>query len=539
MRPHGLRTASFPEAATVNGDEVPVLHPAPPTIPSLEELLREVLTARVGEVLTAPTPLDPAPALSREFGRPVLLKREDLTPVFSFKLRGAYNRIAALGSEERNRGVIAASAGNHAQGVAFSSAKLGIRCMIVMPRTTPAIKVEAVRAFGATVELVGDSYSDSAVRAEEVATSSGMTLIPPYDDLLVIAGQGTIAAELLQQTPRETGIVFVPVGGGGLAAGVAGFIKAVRPEILVVGVEPVDADAMARSLEAGERVEIPDVGIFADGVAVRRVGVITFELCRRYLDGVIRVSTDEICAAIKDTFQATRSVLEPAGALGVAGLRNWARSRGLPPGAAVAVASGANMNFTRLRYVAERADVGDGREALLAVRIPERPGSFLRFATLVGDRSVTEFNYRLASRNGAHVFVGLESGEPGSLSSLLEALSEEGYEVEELSGDEVAQGHVRHMVGGRTTEVQDEIILTFQFPERPRALLQFLESLGSSWNISLFHYRNHGAAYGRVLCGLEVPPAERGQLTARLDRLAFPYQDVTDTPSVRRFLRNT
>jgi len=522
----------------VTDDEVPELRgsPAPP---SLEELVRQVLTARVGEVLPGPTPLDPAPALSKEFGHPILLKREDLTPVFSFKLRGAYNRMAALEPEERNQGVIAASAGNHAQGVAFSSAKLGIRCTIVMPRTTPLIKVDAVRALGATVELVGDTYSDSAVRAEKIAATTGMTLIPPFDDVLVIAGQGTIAAELLHQAPRETGIIFVPIGGGGLAAGVAGFIKAVRPEILVVGVEPLDADAMARSLEAGERVEIPEVGIFADGVAVRRVGAITFELCRRYLDGVIRVSTDEICAAIKDSFQATRSVLEPAGALGVAGLRNWARSRGLPAGAAVAIASGANMNFTRLRYVAERADVGDGREALLAVRIPERPGSFLRFATLVGDRSVTEFNYRLAARDGAHVFVGLESGGTGGLSSLLAALAQEGYEVEELSGDEVAQGHVRHMVGGRTREVQDEVILTFQFPERPRALLQFLESLGSRWNISLFHYRNHGAAYGSVLCGLEVPPGERDQLNARLDRLAFPYREVTDTPSVRRFLKNS
>jgi len=538
MRPCGPQTASFPEAATIAGDAVPGLH-ACAAFPSLDELVRQVLTARVGEVLPGPTPLDSAPALSEELGRTVLLKREDLTPVFSFKIRGAYNRIAALEPEERSRGVIAASAGNHAQGVAFSSAKLGIRCLIVMPRTTPLIKVEAVKGLGAMVELVGDSYSDAAERAEEIAASTGMTPIPPYDDPLVIAGQGTIAAELLHQAPRETGIVFVPVGGGGLAAGVAGFLKAVRPEILVVGVEPADADAMAQSLEAGERVEIPEVGIFADGVAVRQVGALTFELCRRYLDGVIRVSTDEICAAIKDTFQATRSVLEPAGALGVAGLRHWARSRGLPPGAAVAVASGANMNFTRLRYVAERADVGDGREVLLAVRIPERPGAFLRFATLVGDRSVTEFNYRLASRDGAHVFVGLESGGAEGLSSLLTRLKGEGYEVEELSGDEVAQGHVRHMVGGRTPEVQDEVILTFQFPERPRALLQFLESLGTSWNISLFHYRNHGAAYGRVLCGLEVPPAERDQLRARLDRLAFPYEDVTDTPSVRRFLRST
>jgi len=502
----------------------------------MDDLVRKVLTARVGEVLPAPTPLDPAPGLSRELERSVLLKREDLTPVFSFKLRGAYNRMAALDEEERARGVIAASAGNHAQGVAFSAARLGIRALIVMPRTTPAIKVEAVRGHGAQVELAGDSYSDAAIRAEELVESTGMTPIPPYDDPLIIAGQGTVAAELLHQMPRNTGSVFVPVGGGGLAAGMAGFLKALRPEIQVMGVEPVDADAMARSLEAGERVELPDVGIFADGVAVRQVGVLTFDLCRRFLDGVVRVSTDEICAAIKDCFQETRSVLEPAGALGVAGLRRRARAEGLPEGAAVAVASGANMNFTRLRYVAERADVGDGREVLLAVSIPERPGSFLRFASLLGERAVTEFNYRLASRDEAHVFVGLEAGNGDGISALLEALGEAGFGVEDLSGDDVAQEHVRHMVGGRAAEVRDEMVLTFQFPERPGALLQFLASLGSSWNISLFHYRNHGAAYGRVLCGLEVPPDQGGELRARLDRLGFPYEVVTDSPSVRRFL---
>jgi threonine dehydratase len=504
----------------------------------MDDLVRRVLTARVGEVLSGPTPLDPAPGLSRALGTEVLLKREDLTPVFSFKLRGAYNRIVALDPEERARGVIAASAGNHAQGVAFSAARLRIPCLIVMPRTTPAIKVQSVEGLGARVELVGDSYSDAALRADDLAQSTDMIPIPPYDDPLVIAGQGTVAAELVHQAPRETGIVFVPVGGGGLAAGMAGFLKAVRPEIRVVGVEPMDADAMARSLEAGERVVLPEVGIFADGVAVRQVGVLTFDLCRRFLDGVIRVSTDDICAAIKDTFQETRSVLEPAGALGVAGLRRWARTRGLPPGAAVAVTSGANMNFTRLRYVAERADVGEGREILLAVRIPERPGAFLRFATLVGDRGVTEFNYRLSSREGAVVFAGLEAGGSPDVPTLLAALEAEGYGVEELSGDDVAQEHVRYMVGGRTPEVRDEVIVTFQFPERPGALLQFLRSLGTSWNISLFHYRNHGAAYGRVLCGMEVPVEERADLWERLHRLGFPWDDVTESPSVRRFLRH-
>lgn len=502
----------------------------------MDDLVRQVLTARVGEVLPAPTPLDAAPGLSADLGRPVFLKREDLTPVFSFKLRGAYNRMVALDPGERSRGVVAASAGNHAQGVAFSASRLGISCLIVMPRTTPAIKVEAVRSHGAEVELQGDSYSDAALRADEIAAASGRVAIPPYDDPLVIAGQGTVGAELLHQAPRDTSIVFVPVGGGGLAAGVAGFLKAVRPEIAVVGVEPLDADAMARSLEAGERVVLPEVGIFADGVAVRQVGALTFDLCRRYLDGVMRVSTDEICSAIKDAFQETRSVLEPAGALGVAGLRRWARTRGLPAGAAVAVASGANMNFTRLRYVAERADVGDGREVLLAVGIPERPGSFLRFATLIGERGVTEFNYRLASREGAHVFAGLEARGGGGIAPLLEVLRGEGYAVEELSGDEVAQEHVRYMVGGRTPEVADEVVFSFRFPERPGALLEFLRSLGSRWNISLFHYRNHGSAYGRVLCGLEVPPPDRGELRDRLDRLGFPYEDVSGNASVRRFL---
>lgn len=502
----------------------------------MDDLVQQVLNARVAEVIPSATPLDPAPRLTRELGSPVLLKREDLTPVFSFKLRGAYNRMAALAPEERARGVVAASAGNHAQGVAYSAARLGLACTIVMPRTTPTIKVQAVRDLGASVELAGDSYSDAAVRADERVRDSGGVLIPPYDDPLVIAGQGTVAAELLHQAPPDLAIVFVPVGGGGLAAGMAGFLKALRPGVQVVGVEPHDSDAMARSLEAGERVVLPEVGIFADGVAVRQVGVLTFELCRRYLDGVVRVTTDEICAAIKDVFQETRSIPEPAGALGVAGLRRWARTRGLPPGAAVAVASGANMNFTRLRYVAERADVGDGREVLLAVSIPERPGSFLRFAGVVGERGVTEFNYRLSSREGAHVFAGIEAGGAGGLPELVEALRGEGYGVEDLSGDEVAQEHVRYMVGGRTPGVRDEVIFSFRFPERPGALLQFLGSLGTAWNISLFHYRNHGSAYGRVLCGLEVPPAEREELHRRLDRLGFPYTDVTETPSVRRFL---
>ncbi len=501
------------------------------------DMLKRALNARVAEVLPEPTPLEAAPGLTSRLGALVLLKREDLTPIFSFKIRGAYNRIASLDATTRKAGVIAASAGNHAQGVAYAAAKLGLAARIVMPRTTPSIKVDAVRRFGAVIELVGDDYSEAAAHCAAVAERSGMTLVPPFDDLDVIAGQGTIGLEILRQMPQALGSIFLPVGGGGLAAGVAAVVKELRPEVRITGVQAEDSDAMTRSLAAGRRVELPHVGIFADGVAVKQVGVHTLALCQRYLDGTVIVTVDEICAAIKDAFEDTRSILEPAGALAIAGLKRVAESGMLPAGAAVAIASGANVNFTRLGHVAERAEVGEHREAILAVTIPERPGSFLAFCSLLGERNVTEFNYRLASREEAHIFVGLEVATREEATMLAAALTAQGYPCVDLTDDDLAKTHVRHMVGGRTRDVADEVLFSFEFPERPGALVQFLSNLGSRWNISMFHYRNHGAAFGRVLCGFEVAPAERGELLARLNRLGFEYADETENPSARLFLK--
>jgi len=503
----------------------------------MRDMLTRVLNARVAEVLPDPTPLDRAPALSARLGRTVFVKREDLTPIFSFKLRGAYNRIAHLDKRARDAGVIAASAGNHAQGVAFAAARLGLRARIVMPRTTPAIKVEAVRRHGATIELVGDDYAAAAERCAVLAAEHGLTIVPPFDDLDVIAGQGTVGLEILHQAPRDLAAIFLPVGGGGLAAGVGSVVKEVRPEVRVIGVEPVDSDAMGRSLRAGSRVALEHVGLFADGVAVRQVGTHTFDICRHVLDGCVSVEIDEICAAIKDAFEDTRVVLEPAGALAIAGLKRVAAAGELPAGSVVAVASGANMNFARLGYVSERAAIGEHREAILAVTIPERPGAFLEFCTAIGERGVTEFNYRLASRDEAHIFVGLEVAGREEASGIVRTLIAAGYACVDLSEDDLAKTHVRHMVGGRTPHAADEMLFSFEFPERPGALLQFLATLGGQWNISLFHYRNHGAAFGRVLCGFEVPAEQRGELLARLARLGFEWVDETNNPAARLFLR--
>jgi threonine dehydratase len=445
--------------------------------------------------------------------------------------------MAKLSDAERAAGVVAASAGNHSQGVAFAAGRLGVDARIVMPRTTPSIKVEAVRRLGATIELVGDDYAAAATRAAEIARVEGRTLIPPFDDPDVIAGQATVGLELLHQAPRELAAIYLPVGGGGLAAGVAAVVKAVRPGVRVVGVEPEDSDAMRRSLAAGERIQLEHVGMFADGVAVRQVGVHTFELCRRWLDGVVTVGVDEICAAIRDVFQDTRTVLEPSGALSVAGLKRAVETGAAPAGALVAVTSGANMNFARLGYVAERAAVGEHREAIFAVTIPERAGAFRAFCAALGARSVTEFNYRLATRAEAHVFVGVEVANAEEARAIAAGLDRDGYRCVDLSADDVAKTHIRHMVGGRTAVVRDEVLYDFEFPERPGALLQFLTGLGGEWNISLFHYRNHGAAFGRVLCGLEVPPADRDALRARLDGLGFSYAEATDNPAGRFFLR--
>lgn len=500
--------------------------------PVTVDILKQALVARVADVLPEPTPLHPAPGLSAQVNRSVHLKREDLTPVFSFKLRGAYNRISRLSAEELARGVITASAGNHAQGVAYAAAELGGEALIVMPRTTPSIKVAAVRRYGASVELHGDSYSDAHERCLELVSETNRVLIPPFDDPDVIAGQATIALEILRQAPRDLGSVFVPVGGGGLAAGVATVIKELRPEVRVIGVEPEDSDAMRQSLEAGKRVHLSHVGIFADGVAVRQVGELTFELCHRYLDECLTVHTDEICAAIQDAFHDTRSILEPAGALSIAGIkRRAATSSGLPSGAVVAIASGANMSFSRLGYVSERAAVGEHGEALFAVTIPERPGAFLTFCEKLGPRSVTEFNYRLATRKLARVFVGVEVSGRVEAQRIADDLRAAGYECVDLTHDEIAKTHIRHMVGGIASEAHDEVLFGFEFPERPGALLQFLTRLGTRWNVSLFHYRNHGAAFGRVLCAMEVPASDRDRLGRVLDGIGFPYCRVDDSPA--------
>jgi threonine dehydratase len=510
--------------------------PPPEPAPDRPDLLRAILTSRVYDVAHE-TPLEPAPRLSARLGRPVLFKREDMQPVFSFKLRGAYNRMAHLDEAERRRGVITASAGNHAQGVAFSARHLGISALIVMPETTPAIKVRAVRDLGAEVELHGDTYPEAQVRCDALAASTGRVFIHPFDDPLVIAGQGTIAVEILRHhLGRRAGAIFVPVGGGGLIAGIAAYVKAIRPDIAVIGVEPADADAMARSLEAGRRVTLEHVGIFADGVAVRTVGAHTVEVARGAVDDVVRVSNDEICAAIKDVFDDTRSILEPSGALAVAGVTRWAAGRPADDAPLVAVLSGANMNFDRLRFVAERAEVGEAREAVLAVTIPEQPGAFREFCTRIGRRVVTEFNYRLSGRGDAHIFVGVAVNSRADGAALRDALIAAGCETHELTDNELAKLHVRHMVGGRSAHVVDEQVYRFEFPERPGALMRFLDALGGRWNISMFHYRNHGADPGRVLAGFEVPPGDMPAFERFLVDLGYPAQRETDNPAYRLFL---
>ena len=451
-------------------------------------------------------------------------------------MRGAYNCIALLDEAQKARGVIAASAGNHAQRVAYAAARLGLRARLVMPRTTPVIKVLAVRRHGASVELVGDDYSEAAEHCARLTAGTRMTPIPAYDDPDVIAGQATVALEILRQASPDLGSIFVPVGGGGLAAGVAAVVKAIRPRIRVFGVEPDDSDAMTRSLRAGKRVVLDHVGIFADGAAVRLVGEDTFALCRRYLDDCFTVSVDEICAGIKDAFEDTRTVLEPAGALGVAGLNRLVRERRLPAGPAAVIASGANINFGRLAFVAERAALGEHHEAILAVTVPERPGAFLDFCRVIGDRNITQFNYRLASRTEAHVFVGIEIAGPCDAAEIARLLENRGYRCHDLTENELAKSHVRHMVGGRAPDVREELLYSFEFPDRPGAFLRFLTSLGSRWNISLFHYRSYGGAYGRVLCGFEAAGPDRAQLHACSNALGVAYREETGNPAAAFFL---
>jgi threonine dehydratase len=501
----------------------------------LTQLLRDVLTSRVYDVARE-TPLDRAPRLSERLDNEVLLKREDLQPVFSFKLRGAYNKIAHLQDKDRARGIIAASAGNHAQGVAFSAQKLGLRSIIVMPQTTPRIKVDAVRSMGAEVVLAGDSYDQAKAHCDTLVAETGMAFIHPFDDPLVIAGQGTIGAEILRHSQERLSAVFVPVGGGGLIAGIAGYIKSLRPDVKLIGVEPFEADAMYRSLALGRRVQLDHVGIFADGVAVREVGERTFAIVRQTVDEVVRVTNDEICGAIKDVFDDTRSIMEPAGALAVAGVKTWVEREGARNQSIVALLSGANINFDRLRFVAERAELGEAREALIAVTLPEQPGAFRAFCAAIGRRTVTEFNYRLSGREQAHIFAGFQIQSRQDGLALIAQLVSAGYETVDLTENEMAKLHVRHMVGGHAPSVRDERLCRFEFPERPGALGQFLEKLGGRWNISLFHYRNHGADFGRVLAGFEVSDADMPAFRAFLDELSYPYTAEYDNAAYKFFL---
>jgi len=495
-----------------------------------------ITNSRVYEVAME-TPLVKAGRLSARLGNRVWMKREDLQPVHSFKLRGAYNRISGLSKEECARGVIAASAGNHAQGVALAARKLGVKALIVMPRTTPSIKVESVRDYGARIKLSGDTYDEAYTWAAAHAEEKGMTIVHPYDDPEVIAGQGTVALEILRQHEDDIDAIFVPVGGGGLIAGVAAAVKSLRPEIKVIGVEPDEAPCMYEALKSGRRVTLKQVGIFADGVAVRQVGKEPFRIARKYVDDIIVVSTDAICAAMKDIFDDCRAIVEPAGALAIAGMKKYVEETGVQGKNLVAINSGANVNFDRLRHVSERAQIGEQREALLAVTIPEQPGSFRKFCRAIGKRGITEFNYRYSNAQQAHVFAGvqLQDGD-AERHELVKVLREQDYPVEDLTDSELAKLHIRHMVGGRVPGLKDELLFRFQFPERPGALLKFLLSMGNRWNISLFHYRNHGADYGRVLVGIQVPAGSRGDFRKSLDKLGYVYWEETDCPAYKLFL---
>jgi threonine dehydratase len=493
-----------------------------------------VLNANVYEVAVE-TPLHQAPRLSARLGSPLLLKREDLQSIFSFKIRGAYNMMSRLPPASLTRGVIAASAGNHAQGVALAGRQLSAPVTIVMPLTTPQIKVEAVRNLGAEVVLKGESYDEAETEAWRIGRRRRLTFVHAYDNVDVIAGQGTVGMEILHQHRPPIGAIYVPVGGGGLIAGIAAYVKSVRPETLVIGVEPVDSDAMARSLRAGRRVRLAQVGQFADGVAVSRVGAEPFRLARRYVDEIVLVDTDEICAAIKDVFEDTRAVVEPSAALSIAGAKRHAEDGNLRGKALVAVLSGANVNFDRLRFVAERAELGEHREAGFAATIPERPGSFREFCRLIGRRNITEFNYRYDDPQAAHVFAGLEIRDRSEATALLATFERSGIPALDLTDNEMAKLHIRHLVGGRANAA-NEVLYRFEFPERPGALMEFLDSLAETWNISLFHYRNHGTDYGRVLVGIQVPPADRRAFRDFLRRLGYPSWDETQNPAYQLFL---
>ena len=500
------------------------------------DYLKKILQARVYDVAIE-SPLDRANGISESLNNHILLKREDLQPVFSFKLRGAYNKMAHLSPVELKRGVICASAGNHAQGVALAAQKLGCNATIVMPTTTPNIKVDAVKRRGATVVLHGDSYHEAGLYAKKLSVAKKLTYVHPYDDPLVIAGQGTIGMEILRQFQHPIDAIFIPVGGGGLIAGIAAYIKALSPNTTIIGVEPVDSNAMSASLKAGKRVTLAHVNLFADGVAVKEVGAETFRLAQKLIDEMVLVTTDEICAAIKDIYQDTRAVMEPSGGLALAGIKRYIEKNKTKNKTYVAICCGANMNFDRLRFVAERALVGEHHEALLAVTVPETRGSFKRFCESIGPRNITEFTYRIADAKAAHVFVGVAIKGRDEGKKLVAHFKKSGFPAIDLSDDEMAKLHVRHLVGGHSPLAQDELMYRFEFPERPGALIHFLTSMSPNWNISLFHYRNHGADVGRILIGLQVPKNERARFDKFLATLGYAYADETSNPAYKLFLK--
>ena len=502
----------------------------------LERYVKRILQAKVYDVAKE-TPLSEARFLSKRLNNTIYIKREDLQPVYSFKLRGAYNAMAQLTEEQKARGVVTASAGNHAQGLAMSAKQMGVKATIVMPKITPDIKVASAKARGAKVVLKGDAFDEALQYAYQLVEEKGYTYIPPYDHPEVIAGQGTIAMEILRQHPGDIDAIFVPVGGGGLIAGIAVYVKYLRPEIKVIGVEAEDSACLKAALDAGERVVLDQVGIFAEGVAVAQIGEEPFRIAQHFVDEVITVNTDEICAAVKDVFDDTRAVSEPSGALSLAGLKKYVQQTGAENETLMCINSGANTNFDRLQHIAERAELGEQREAILAVTIPERPGSFEQFCKAVGRRMVTEFNYRYADDNDAQIFVGVQLKDTNDREELISSLVDQGYPVIDLSDDEMAKLHIRHLGGGRNSNIENEQLFRFEFPERPGALLNFLKNLGLNWNISLFHYRNHGAAYGRVLIGMQVPAADKSKVAEYLDRIGYRYWDESKNPAYRLFLR--
>ena len=499
------------------------------------DYLKKVLNARVYEVAHE-TRLQSAKKLSKRLSNQILLKREDEQDIFSFKIRGAYNKLANLSEELLKKGVIAASAGNHAQGVAYAALKLECKAIIVMPTTTPEIKIDAVKALGAEVRLVGDNFDDASHYAQNLVNELGMTYVPPFDDPDVIAGQGSVGFEIIKQHPRPIDAIFVAVGGGGLIAGIAAYIKQVRPEIKIIGVEPDNSDAMMQSVNAGERVKLNRVGQFADGVAVKLVGEETFRLAQEYVDEFMTVDTDEICAAVKDIFEETRTIVEPAGAISVAGIKKYVQATKVSGQTLIGINCGANVNFDRLRHISERAEIGEQREGIFAATIPERPGSFKEFCSTLSVRQITEFNYRYADSGKAHVYVGIQVKNHQETNAVLESLSDQNYQVLDLTNNEMAKLHVRHMVGGHAPGVKNEQVFRFIFPEKPGALLNFLTQMGENWNISMFHYRNHGADFGRVLIGIQIPPEENNDFLEFLDEIGYDYENETDNPAYKLFL---